>query len=133
VSISIDWFNDSHTTILVTYVSRFDWEEYDRMEQIVAGMLGECTTPVDILIDFRLSVPPLDYARRLSRMALSSPFLHHPMSGHIIVCSPTHFMRSLLQTFDLLFNPQRGKLHYVASLDEGIERLRDIRRADTPL
>ena len=125
--ISVSWFDSAQTIILVRYRLHFDWAEYDRAEQKAAQLMDSSPGRVDVLVDYQPLVTPLDYARHMPRLAATSPYIHHPKLGNVVVCSPTRFIRLMLQTFDSLFNPHRGTLHYSPSLEDGIALIAQMR------
>ncbi|MCA0457856.1 MAG: hypothetical protein LCI00_28075 [Chloroflexi bacterium] len=117
MGIHVDWGNDDHNTISVSYERSWSWTDFADAKVQIDSLLNSVEYTVDILSDSSQSggLPGGNALSVLARSFQSAP----SNIGKVVVVGANPFFKSLLQILQTVsLNRAANNIHFAKSSDE---------------
>jgi len=116
--IQINWNDTEKNIVVLSFPTKWNWDEFKEAAHKTAKLLDEVGQMVDVIIDLKNSTIPL----------IGSPFeagnmffKMMPQNRGVIIVVTNTFIRSLASIFKTIDREFGAMLYPVDSLDEGVE------------
>ncbi len=122
--VSVDWFDETHRTVLIVLAGRWTWDEiYSSIETARGMMRTQSDTIIDIVVKFESSMMPHGSLSMHGAAAIRYP---EPNLRRIIIVSSNRVMYRVMKVM-LGINSELSK-HYqvVDSMDRALAMMNEV-------
>lgn len=116
VGISVQWYDDEKTIIVVTFDAEWTWKDVHDVNTNATVLYESVDYIVDILADVRnshlVTTGILSYAQNL----LTMPW--HPHAGNVVVVGASRSVRTLFEAAALVARKSLERITFAQSMDE---------------
>ncbi|MCA0459032.1 MAG: hypothetical protein LCI00_34095 [Chloroflexi bacterium] len=124
----MDWDNQEHTAIKVTFDGKWDLSDIHRMINKGVSMLETVNHKVDAIFDFtNSSFSPRNLISTIDRMEAT----HNPNERMVIIVNGNVYVRSILKVGRVLAPKTFNQLHFVDSLEAAYQLIKQYDKQPT--
>jgi hypothetical protein len=100
MAISLEWFDEAHNIIYISYVGHWTWQEWQIVHPELIKMMVSVDHKVDFIVNLtNSSYPPPGALYRLNEFVASSP----NNLGVVVFVGMMRFMKAIVKTFWTVF------------------------------
>ena len=126
MTITVDWYNNEHTSVINQLVGKWTWDELFHALDQTSILMDTVDYPVNIVLDVRQTphVPTL-LPTALHKIA-SAPSMNHRNSGAFILFGAKPFIKSMFSVFRAL-HPHAAAKYSFAENEEQLETILSLK------
>jgi hypothetical protein len=117
VTHTVDWFNEDHDIVVVTYTGRWSWDEVREVDAKVRALYAQVSGRVDCICDMSNNawVPPhfVENVNALTEMAYDNL--------HLTVFLAPHLLRELITAYHEAFRRLPYEFTFAKTIAEAFE------------